>query len=175
MDFFQGDKGEQTGQCATNRLQVILMHDRTKLDAITMNKMREELIGVFSKYVIIDKDELEIGLKSEGDSVALMLNIPIVRTKTEEELAEVLKESEEEAAAETADESAEDEDRESAEDENVEVEPVSEIPSEIEAENKIDEEQEETVEEAEENNQETEEETSSKENNEVKSEENKNK
>ena len=102
MDFFQGDKGEQTSQCAANRLQVILMHDRTKLDSATMAKMREELIGVFSKYVIIDNEELEIGLKSEGDSVALMLNIPIIRAKTEEELREAL--MEEEHADETVEE-----------------------------------------------------------------------
>lgn len=104
MDFFQGEKGEQTSQCAANRLQVILMHDRTKLDTATMAKMREELIGVFSKYVIIDKEELEIGLKSEGDSVALMLNIPIIRAKTEEELAEALKEDHEDENVEEAEE-----------------------------------------------------------------------
>ena len=86
MEFFQSSKSENTSECATNRLQVILMHDRTKLDPLIMNKMREELIDVFSKYVVIDKEELEIGLKNEGDAVALMLNIPIVRAKTEEEL-----------------------------------------------------------------------------------------
>lgn len=90
-DLFQLEKSENTSECATNRLQVILMHDRTKLDPLIMNKMREELIDVFSKYVVIDKEELEIGLKNEGDAVALMLNIPIVRAKTEEELEEIRK------------------------------------------------------------------------------------
>lgn len=140
MDFFQGEKGEQTSQCAANRLQVILMHDRTKLDAVTMSKMREELIGVFSKYVIIDKEELEIGLKSEGDSVALMLNIPIIRAKTEEELAEALKEeeNEDEHADETVEES--EEDAEETSEEN------SEKPEEAN-DGEQDEEQDETVEE----------------------------
>lgn len=140
MDFFQGEKGEQTSQCAANRLQVILMHDRTKLDAVTMGKMREELIGVFSKYVIIDKEELEIGLKSEGDSVALMLNIPIIRAKTEEELAEALREeeNEDEHADETVEES--EEDAEETSEEN------SEKPEEAN-DGEQDEEQDETVEE----------------------------
>lgn len=96
MEFFQTSKSENTSECATNRLQVILMHDRTKLDPLIMNKMREELIDVFSKYVVIDKEELEIGLKNEGDAVALMLNIPIVRAKTEEELEEIRKKLQEE-------------------------------------------------------------------------------
>ncbi len=95
-ELFQIEKSENTSECATNRLQVILMHDRTKLDPLIMNKMREELIDVFSKYVVIDKEELEIGLKNEGDAVALMLNIPIVRAKTEEELDEIRKKLQEE-------------------------------------------------------------------------------
>ena len=90
-ELFQIEKSENTSECAASRLQVILMHDRTKLDPLIMNKMREELIDVFSKYVVIDKEELEIGLKQEGDAAALMLNIPIVRAKTEEELEELRK------------------------------------------------------------------------------------
>ena len=91
MELFQIERSENTSECAANRLQVILMHDRTKLDPLIMNKMREELIDVFSKYVVIDKEELEIGLKQEGDAAALMLNIPIIRAKTEEELQELRK------------------------------------------------------------------------------------
>ncbi len=148
MDFFQGEKGEQTSQCATNRLQVILMHDRTKLDSVTMAKMKEELIGVFSKYVIIDQEELEIGLKSEGDSVALMLNIPIVRAKTEEEMAEALKE--EEHADENVEEKEEETTEETAE-KNAEEAPQEEKKEETEKKEEKpeeqDEEDDETVEE----------------------------
>ena len=91
MELFQIERSENTSECAANRLQVIMMHGRTKLDPLIMNKMREELIDVFSKYVVIDKEELEIGLKQEGDAAALMLNIPIIRAKTEEELQELRK------------------------------------------------------------------------------------
>ncbi len=118
MDWFQTDKSENTSECATNRLQVILMHDRTKLDPLIMNKMREELIDVFSKYVVIDKEELEIGLKNEGDAVALMLNIPIVRAKTEEELEEIRKklQEEEEKVSESDNDEDEEESKEESED-----------------------------------------------------------
>ncbi len=96
LELFRTEKSENTGECAANRLQVILMHDRTKLDPLIMSKMREELIDVFSKYVVIDKEKLEIDLKNEGDAAALMLNIPIVRAKTEEELEELRKKLQEE-------------------------------------------------------------------------------
>ena len=123
-ELFQIEKSENTSECATNRLQVILMHDRTKLDPLIMNKMREELIDIFSKYVVIDKEELEIGLKNEGDPVALMLNIPIVRAKTEEELEEIRKklQEEEEKVSDTEDDEEKDESDEINEtDEQIEI------------------------------------------------------
>ena len=96
LEIFQIEKSENTSADATNRLKVILMHDRTKLDPLIMSKMREELIEVFSKYVVINKEELEIDLGNNGDAAALMLNIPIIRAKTEEELEELRKKLQEE-------------------------------------------------------------------------------
>lgn len=121
-ELFQLEKTENTSETATNRLQVILMHDRTKLDPLIMNKMREELIDVFSKYVVIDKEELEIGLKNEGDAVALMLNIPIVRAKTEEELEEIRKKLQEEEEKVSDDDNEEEGDEEETEEEASETE-----------------------------------------------------
>lgn len=122
MELFQIERSENTSECATNRLQVILMHDRTKLDPLIMNKMREELIDVFSKYVVIDKEELEIGLKQEGDAAALMLNIPIIRSKTEEELEELRKKLQEEEQKVSDDDEDEENDEESSEEEIVDGE-----------------------------------------------------
>ena len=109
LEIFQIEKSENTSTDATNRLKVILMHDRTKLDPLIMSKMREELIEVFSKYVVINKEELEIDLGNNGDAAALMLNIPIIRAKTEEELEELRKKlQEEEQKVEDDDEETED-------------------------------------------------------------------
>ena len=109
LEIFQIEKSENTSADATNRLKVILMHDRTKLDPLIMSKMREELIEVFSKYVVINKEELEIDLGNNGDAAALMLNIPIIRAKTEEELEELRKKlQEEEQKVEDDDEETED-------------------------------------------------------------------
>ncbi len=133
LELFQIEKSENTSECATNRLQVILMHDRTKLDPLIMNKMREELIDVFSKYVVIDKEELEIGLKNEGDAVALMLNIPIVRAKTEEELEEIrkkLQEEEEKVSDEDSEEDSDEDDEESQEESQEESDSEEEDSSE---------------------------------------------
>ena len=124
LEFFQTSKSENTRDNATNRLQVILMHDRTKLDPLIMNKMREELIEVFSKYVEIDKEELEIGLKNEGDAVALMLNIPVLRAKTEEELEEIRRKLQEEEEKVSDDDDNEDSNEEDVAEETNEEETI---------------------------------------------------
>ena len=136
MELFQIEKSENTSECATNRLQVILMHDRTKLDPLIMNKMREELIDVFSKYVVINKEELEIGLKQEGDAAALMLNIPIVRAKTEAELEELRKKLQEEE-----EKISDDEDNDEEEKEEIIDGEITEVVIESTVEEKVDEEE----------------------------------
>ncbi len=136
MELFQIEKSENTSECATNRLQVILMHDRTKLDPLIMNKMREELIDVFSKYVVINKEELEIGLKQEGDAAALMLNIPIVRAKTEAELEELRKKLQEEE-----EKISDDEDNDEEEKEEIIDGEITEVVIEPTVEEKVDEEE----------------------------------
>ena len=42
---------------ACNRLKLVLMHDRSKLSAGTLEKMKDELVDVISRYVKIDKSE----------------------------------------------------------------------------------------------------------------------
>ena len=101
LSFFQGEKveGDSSKTTATNRLKLVLMQDRSNLDGATMQKMREQLIAVISKYIEIDKDALNLNLESEGDEIALMLNIPVIRARTPEEIDE-LEKAEEEAKKE---------------------------------------------------------------------------
>lgn len=101
LSFFQNEKaeGESAKAKATNRLKLVLMQDRSNLDGATMQKMREQLIAVISKYIEIDKDALNLNLESEGDEIALMLNIPVIRARTPEEIDE-LEKAEEDAKKE---------------------------------------------------------------------------
>lgn len=75
---------------ATNRLRFVLMHDRTNLSPETMEKMRDELVDVISKYVVIDTEALDLNLAAEGDAIALLASIPILRAKTKEEQEEAI-------------------------------------------------------------------------------------
>ena len=88
------DSADASKETATNRLRFVLMHDRTNLSPETMEKMRDELIDVISKYVVIDTEALDLNLAAEGDAIALLASIPIVRAKTKEEQEEAILELE---------------------------------------------------------------------------------
>lgn len=76
---------------ARSRLKLVLMQDRTNLTPKILEQMRGELIELLSKYVELDKELLELNFEQEGDQVALMLSIPVIRAKDEKEIEETLK------------------------------------------------------------------------------------
>lgn len=117
INFFQQEKveGENTKETAKNRLKLVLMQDRSNLEPETMAQLREELIEVISKYIVIDKEALGLNLDGDGESMALMLNIPVIRAKKPEEIREALEAAKAKAAEEL--EVAKDEEAEGSEDE----------------------------------------------------------
>lgn len=80
---------------ATNRLKLVLMQDRTNLTPRILEQMRSELIELLSRYVELDKELLDLNFEQEGDQVALMLSIPVIRAKDEEEIDSAIKQHEE--------------------------------------------------------------------------------
>ena len=105
----QEEQGDDSKSVATNRLKLVLMQDRTNLTPKILEQMRGELIDLLSRYVELDKELLELNFEHEGDQVALMLSIPVIRAKDEEEIEATLKAEAEklEAKAEEIKESAE--------------------------------------------------------------------
>lgn len=106
--FRQTDKEqeESSKDTACNRLRVVLMQDRTNLTPELMERMRREMVDLLSKYVEMDKEALELNLEQDGDQVALMLSIPVIRAKDEEEIKAAL-EAEDKKSEEESDENSE--------------------------------------------------------------------
>ncbi len=154
LGFFRQTDAEQTESSkdtACNRLRVVLMQDRTNLTPELMERMRREMIDLLSKYVEMDKEALELNLEQDGDQVALMLSIPVIRAKDEDEIkaaleAEDNKKSEEEVEEDNDEEneadSSEDDDKEETDkitedssdgpEETIETEPETEETEETE-------------------------------------------
>lgn len=100
---------ESSKDTARNRLRVVLMQDRTNLTPELMERMRKELVELLSKYVEMDKEALELNLEQDGEQVALMLSIPVIRAKDEDEIKAALEadEKEEESSEDEEDEEEE--------------------------------------------------------------------
>ena len=136
---------------ACNRLKLVLMQDRTNLTPAIMDRMRKELIELLSKYVELDKELLDLNFEHEDNQMALMLSIPVIRAKNEEEIQEMIdKEEEEKKLLEEAESEEEDDDDETSEDNDEDDDTDEDEDDETEdekIENEIDEEVEEVVEE----------------------------
>ena len=134
----QEDESEEASKSvATNRLKLVLMQDRTNLTPKILEQMRGELVDLLSKYLEMDKDMLELNFEQEGDQVALMLSIPVIRAKDEDEIEKALaaeKQTEvdsddEEEESENENDHGKDEDEEIIDSDNVENEQEESIES----------------------------------------------
>lgn len=72
-----GKQEKRSGQIAKERLQVVLIHDRASVSPEVMSQLKNDIIGVISKYMEINKNEMEMSLANDSDSVALVVNIPV--------------------------------------------------------------------------------------------------
>lgn len=133
--FRQSDEpiaGEASKAVATNRLKLVLMQDRTNLTPKVLEQMRSELVDLLSKYLEMDKELLELNFEQEGDQVALMLSIPVIRAKDEEEIEEAIKAQQE---AKEAEFSEEDDEEVSEDEDNEEIEADEDNSEENNSEN----------------------------------------
>lgn len=82
MKYF-GQKKETSSSIAKERLKLVLVHDRSNTSDDLLQKIREEIMEVISKYMDIDTEGLDIQI-SETESTekngvvpVLYANIPI--------------------------------------------------------------------------------------------------
>ena len=109
--FSKAEKEDESAkEVAVNRLRVVLMQDRTNLTPELLEKMRGELIELLSKYVEMDKEALELNFEQEGDQMALMLSIPVLRAKEEDEIEADEEDSDDEVEESDESEKSEDDD-----------------------------------------------------------------
>ena len=70
-------------EIAKDRLKVVLIHDRANISPEVMQALKNDIIEVISHYMDINKNEMEISLENDDNSIALLANIPVNRIKNQ--------------------------------------------------------------------------------------------
>jgi cell division topological specificity factor len=62
---------------AKERLQLVLIHDRTDLPPGVMEDLRDEIIEVISRHIDVDKRSVHIEIAQDGREQRLLADIPL--------------------------------------------------------------------------------------------------
>jgi cell division topological specificity factor len=74
FNFF---KRKRSAESAKERLQLVLVHDRTDLTPAQLESLKDELLTAISRYIDIDPEAVQIGLERDGRSQRLVADIPL--------------------------------------------------------------------------------------------------
>ena len=83
------DIDETSKDAAKERLHLVLMQDRANVSADFLDLMKQEIIEVIKKYVVVDEKEIDVRLTNQANddgtngAPALYANIPIVNIKND--------------------------------------------------------------------------------------------
>jgi cell division topological specificity factor len=78
MSFFDRLFGRKSSaDNAKERLQLVLIHDRTDLTPAELDSLKDDLIATISRHVEIDAQSVQIGVQHDGRSQRLVADIPL--------------------------------------------------------------------------------------------------
>jgi cell division topological specificity factor len=78
MSFFDRLFGKKnSAENAKERLQLVLIHDRTDLTPAELDSLKDDLIATISRHVEIDAQAMQIGVEHDGRSQRLVADIPL--------------------------------------------------------------------------------------------------
>ena len=82
MSFLDKLFGRKTSaDSAKERLQLVLIHDRTDMTPAELDSLRDDLIATISRHVSIDEDNVQIDVEHDGRSQRLVADIPLKAVK----------------------------------------------------------------------------------------------
>jgi cell division topological specificity factor len=76
MNWF-GFGRKRSAQNAKERLQLVLIHDRTDLTPDELTALKDEILEVISRHIEIDSEAVQIAVEHDGRSQRLVADIPL--------------------------------------------------------------------------------------------------
>ena len=67
----------RSGPKAKERLQLVLIHDRTDLTSEELRVLKDEILQVISRHVDFDTEAVQIEVEHDGRSQRLVADIPL--------------------------------------------------------------------------------------------------
>ena len=68
---------KRSADSAKERLQLVLIHDRTDLTPEEMEALKDDLVKTIARHIEIDPDAIQIGLERAGREQRLVADIPL--------------------------------------------------------------------------------------------------
>ena len=78
FDRLFGRDTASSANAAKERLQLVLIHDRTDISQAVMDQIKDEIIAVISKHVSIDRTGVDVNLSQTNRQNKLVVNIPLL-------------------------------------------------------------------------------------------------
>ena len=101
LSFFTTQAQDDTKVVAKSRLRTVLMQDRVGFSERAMQMLKDDLIESISKYLEIEEESFDLSINAKENATVLNLSIPVLRTKTDEEIDEALNAQEKEKIEKT--------------------------------------------------------------------------
>ena len=101
LSFFTTQTQDDTKVVAKSRLRTVLMQDRVGFSERAMQMLKDDLIESISKYLEIEEESFDLSINAKENATVLNLSIPVLRTKTDEEIDEALNAQEKEKIEKT--------------------------------------------------------------------------
>ena len=70
-------RNKRSASQAKERLQLVLVHDRTNMTTSSLESLKDELIEVISRHIDIDPSAVTIEMNKDGRQQRLVADIPI--------------------------------------------------------------------------------------------------
>ena len=68
---------KKSANSAKERLQLVLIHDRTDLSPAQLESLKDDLIATISRYIEIDPTAVSINVAQDGRQQRLVADIPL--------------------------------------------------------------------------------------------------